>query len=244
MPGGEGGTGAGATDTEPRHAGAARASSRWQLLSWPKKILSGLLATAVAVSTLWGGVSAARQATDWFADRRDRSEPTELTVTPRLGLQIWQDGVQSKMFVDDLLEGSQPVVRIPLDARPFEIVFPQRQDEVDMAVAAWDDETIFDLVPGTSTDETPFGLGRGIADYEFGGATLYLNTEGSLWLSGERVVPLTETRSAARFSSTWSGGTSTPILQRRGPLYLVCFRDRDRDGIVDVGEYEYLRLDL
>ncbi|MER7502215.1 protein kinase [Nonomuraea pusilla] len=168
---------------------------------------------------------------------------TEIVHTPRLGLEVWQGGKAVPLALTDT-EG--PVTTATLAAAPLELRFPKLAKDRALQICAWTDDSVFSIKDGGKTDDQPcFAPGTGIADYERGSGTLYLNREGHNYLIGGRVEHLSGTQDKVFFSSVFKDGSSTPLSRQQGDLYLAAFVDLNGDGRfkrAGEGEYEYLVL--
>jgi hypothetical protein len=225
-------------------AGGTR--QRLQGLSGTKRVLAGAVAVAAGIVALWGAFKAIDEALNRYSEWREDDTPSQLTVTPSLGLQVWQDDAQNAMFLAD--EGSDPLVRVPMDARPFQIRVPRQPDDVGIGVGAWPDASILRLQPGESTEATQFGPGKGGAAFVFGGGNLTLTTEANNYFIGDRLE--SEGDRDAIFVSTFTDPALpepeqvSPVTDQEEDVYVVVYIDKNSDEIVDVGEYEYMLLDF
>jgi hypothetical protein len=191
-----------------------------------------------------GGVKAVEEAVHQV--RKWRSDSTELIRTPHLALQVWQDSTQNNMFFDD--ERSNDVVRVPMKSQPFTLRFPKPPCSVGMALTAWTNDSIFAVKEGNPERKTSFlGPGRGMADTEYGSGSLGLNNQAHNYLIGDRLTSVSDKQSGA-FVSTISEGTPertrTRLTHWHRDLFLVAWIDRNQNYLVDLGEYEYVRLDF
>ncbi|GAB3973260.1 hypothetical protein GCM10029978_052210 [Actinoallomurus acanthiterrae] len=168
----------------------------------------------------------------------------QVTRSPRLGLEFWQDGRPSPTVFGQ--RGGKDVVTVTLRPAPFEFRFPKPPDDVAVQMCAWTDDSIFSLRDGESVQDVPFyRLGTGIADYEYGSGTLYLNKEGHNYLGGTRVQALSATEDKVYFAQTWIEKQATPLQQRRDDIFLTVFIDKNKDQklkLAGPGEYEYVIL--
>ncbi|GAA2647473.1 hypothetical protein GCM10010412_011000 [Nonomuraea recticatena] len=169
----------------------------------------------------------------------------QLARSPRLGLEFWQDGAPSLLTLTDL---ERPVTTVAMKRAPFELRFPTLPKDTPLQICAWTDASVFSVTDGGRTDDHPcFAPGTGIADYEHGSGTLYLNNAGHNHLVGSRVAAHSSTQDKVLFASLFQGGAASPVAQRQGELYLTVFVDLDGDGAfkrAGEGEYEYLVLDF
>jgi hypothetical protein len=219
-----------------------RIVGRFRSFGVVKKLLTLVVAVATGIAAVWGGVKAVEEAVHQV--NKWRSEPTELVVTPHLGLQVWQDGAQRKMFFDDRVND---VVRIPMKSRPFTLRFPKRPHSLGLHLTAWTNDSIFVVKKG-NPERTPFlGPGRGMADTEYGSGTLGLTNQAHNFFAGDRIASASNTDDGV-FVSTISEGIPeskrTPLTHWHRDLFLVAWIDKNKNYRIDLGEYEYLRLDF
>jgi predicted Ser/Thr protein kinase len=166
----------------------------------------------------------------------------QVARTPRLGLEFWQDGAARPLSFTDA--GDRAVTTVALGRRPFELHFPTLPKDTALQVCAWTDDSVFSLKGGLKVADLPcFRPGTGLADYEYGSGTLFLNDQGHNHLVGTRVVKHDDARDKVLFSTVFQDGESTPITERRADIYLALFIDLNGDGTVgQTGEYEYAVL--
>ncbi|MGW0483417.1 serine/threonine protein kinase [Nonomuraea sp. NPDC003214] len=216
----------------------------------PGRRRRGLLvgAVAAAVAVLAGVVVVVTNLTG--AAGPTTSSPSASTGnavvrSPRLGLEFWQGNAAAPLALTDL---DAPVTRVSLQAAPFELRFPSVPEERAVQVCAWTDDSVFDITDGAKTaDHRCFAPGTGMADFEHGSGTLFLNDEGHNYLIGDRVTRHSDTQDKVLVSSIFQGDTQQPIAEQRGDLYLTVFVDHDGDQVfkqAGEGEYEYLVLDF
>lgn len=174
------------------------------------------------------------------------TNPGQMARTPRLGLEFWQSGAQGAITFRE--EGGKDVVRIKMRAEPFEFRFPKQPKDVAVQVCAWVDDSIFAVAEYGEVRNNPFFRpGTGIADYEYGSGTLYLNDQGHNYLIGERIANHSATMDKVYFAQTWSDDKSTPLQQRKDDIFLTVFIDKNKDGefkLTGPAEYEFIVLDF
>jgi predicted Ser/Thr protein kinase len=167
-----------------------------------------------------------------------------LLRTPRLGLEFWQNGAQDGMEFGT--RGANEVVTATMRAAPFELRFPKQPAGVPVQVCAWTDDSVFSVENGASASTSPyFGPGTGIADYEYGSGTLYLNDEGHNHFVDTRIAAQSATEDKVYVAQTWFQQKTTPLAERKGDLYLTVFIDKNKDGKFEVtnpAEYEFVVL--
>jgi hypothetical protein len=143
-------------------------------------------------------------------------------------------------------QGDKDVVTVTMRAAPFELRFPKLPADVALQVCAWVDDSVFSVQDGAAVSESPyFRPGTGVADYEYGSATLYLNNEGHNHLVGTRVAAQSADQSKVSFGQTFRDHQATPLQSQRGALYLTVFVDKDKDGrfrLTGPAEYEFVVL--
>jgi hypothetical protein len=169
-----------------------------------------------------------------------------LQRTPRLGLEFWQNGAQDAMSF--AAQGGKDVVTVSMRAAPFELRFPKLGKDVALQVCAWGEDSVFSVQDGAAVSENPyFRPGTGVADYEYGSATLYLNNEGHNHLVGTRIATQSADESKVSFGQTYRDQQATPLQNQRGALYLTVFVDKDKDNdgrfrLTGPAEYEFVVL--
>jgi hypothetical protein len=132
--------------------------------------------------------------------------------------------------------------------RPFELRFPTLPKDTAAQVCAWTDDSVFSVDDGGKVADHPcFRPGTGIADYEHGSGTLYLNNRGHNYLIGDRVGHSSASQDSVLFSTVFKDGASTLLADQKKDLYLTVFIDLDGDGTFKraaPGEYEYVILNF
>ncbi|MFG1964640.1 serine/threonine protein kinase [Nonomuraea sp. NPDC049028] len=171
------------------------------------------------------------------------SPAAQVARSPRLGLEFWQDNVASPMAISDL---DRPVTTVTMKRRPFELRFPTLPKDTAAQVCAWTDDSVFSVDDGGKVADHPcFRPGTGIADYEHGSGTLYLNNRGHNYLIGDRVGHSSASQDSVLFSTVFKDGASTLLAAQQKDLYLTVFIDLNGDGTfkrASPGEYEYVIL--
>lgn len=169
--------------------------------------------------------------------------PTDYLRTPWLGLEIWQDGKANGLFKVDSYS-----TRVVMSRAPFEIRVPRAKDETSVLVAASTNRSIFDqLKKGEKLDidaESFFNPYKAMADTRAGSATLMLNDDAHYVYDEERLKPISDSLSTIFVSSILSDDVEQSVTNQKDDLYLVIFRDLDKNETVDNGEYEFLILDF
>jgi hypothetical protein len=172
--------------------------------------------------------------------------PTDYLRTPWLGLEVWQDGKANGLFKG----GDSYSTRVAMSRAPFEIRVPRVKDETPVLVAASTNKSLFDkLKKGEKLDinaESFFNPYKAMADTRAGSATLMLNDDAHYVYDEERLKPISDNVSTIFVSSILSDA-DTPeqsVTSQKDDLYLVIFRDLDKNETVENGEYEFLILDF
>ncbi|MEV0350003.1 serine/threonine-protein kinase [Nonomuraea sp. NPDC050680] len=169
----------------------------------------------------------------------------QVARSPRLGLEFWQDNVAGPMAITDL---DRPITTVTMKRGPFELHFPTLPKDTAAQICAWTDDSVFSVDDGGKVADHPcFRPGTGIADYEHGSGTLYLNNRGHNYLIGDRVGHSSASQDSVLFSTVFKDGTSTLLAVQQKDLYLTVFIDLDGDGTfkrAGPGEYEYIVLDF
>jgi hypothetical protein len=167
-----------------------------------------------------------------------------VTRTPRLGLEFWQGGRQDAMTFDD--QGTQDVVNVTMQKTPFEFRFPKQPKDVAVQVCAWTDSTIFTLTDGGDANTSPsFKTGTGIADYEYGSGTLYLNNEGNNYLIDTRIAHQSADQDKVYFAQVFQNHVGKPLQQWTGTIYLAVWIDKNKNrqfNLTGPAEYEFVVL--
>lgn len=202
------------------------------------KRLFGLLACAAALLGTGLGASAPAVAED---------AKVTLLHSPWLALRFEQDGKMVKLEPGETLRSE-----VRLKKRPFTIVLPVIGEDDLYQIAAWDDASIFKPIDdqprtGLAIKRPPFFRpATGMADTDAGSGRLMLNDKAHHYLSGLRLGPDRD-RHVFHVSSILADdeeGNSRDLSLRsvKGPLYLVAWYDKNGDGELNYGEYEYLVL--
>jgi hypothetical protein len=170
--------------------------------------------------------------------------PTDYLRTPWLGLEVWQDGKANGLFKVDSYS-----TRVAMSRAPFEIRVPRVKDETPVLVAASTNRSLFDkLKKGEKLDinaESFFNPYKAMADTRAGSATLMLNDDAHYVYDEERLKPISDSLNTIFVSSILTDvDAEQSVTSQKDDLYLVIFRDLDKNETVDNGEYEFLILDF
>lgn len=170
--------------------------------------------------------------------------PTDYLRSPWLGLEVWQDGKASGLFKVDLRR-----TRVSLGREPFEIRVPRVTDDPPVLVTAWTSDSIFSQLKQDEKLDIEatsyFNPYKAMADTPAGSASLMLNEDAHYIYDEGRLKPISDSQSTIFVSSIFSGGSDERSLKdQKDDVYLVIFRDLNRNETVDNGEYEFLILDF
>lgn len=169
--------------------------------------------------------------------------PTDYLRTPWLGLEVWQDGKANGLFKVDSYS-----TRVVMSRAPFEIRVSRVKDDPPILVAASTNRSLFgQLKRGEKLDidaESFFNPYKAVADTRAGSATLMLNDDAHYVYDEERLKPISDSLNTIFISSILSDGDEQSVTSQKDDLYLVIFRDLDKNETVDNGEYEFLILDF
>lgn len=170
--------------------------------------------------------------------------PTDYLRTPWLGMEVWQDGKANGLFKVDSYS-----TRVAMSRAPFEIRVPRVKDGTPLLVAASTNRSLFDqLKRGEKLDinaESFFNPYKAVADTRAGSATLMLNDDAHYVYDEERLKPISDSVSTIFVSSILTDvDAEQSVTSQKDDLYLVIFRDLDKNETVDNGEYEFLILDF
>jgi hypothetical protein len=218
------------------------------------RVVTGILAVATAIGALWGAFTAISQAVELLNKRSVKAQPPppppQMLRTPRLGLQFWQSDARDIMQFDENAEPA--IVTVLMKRGPFEIRFPKLKRDQALQLCAWKDASIFNITDGKPVKKIVFFIpGTGMADYEFGLGMLMLHNKAHNYLIGNRVEALSSSTDRVYFSQTgdvaasWATGGSVrkvPLTQQTDDIYLTAYVDKDKDKLVDYGEYEFVIL--
>jgi hypothetical protein len=171
---------------------------------------------------------------------RENASPAgeELMRTPELGLEFWQRDQKNLMFAT---QEEKRITRVLLKRAPFEIRCPHFEGAVQ--ICAWSDASIFDAIAvGKKLEDIPyFTPGTGMADTEFGSATLELSNLGHHHFVPTRRRVISSQQDSIFFSSVTKDGKK---LTDWPTVYLVIFVNLDQTDEIDSHEYECLILDF
>ena len=167
----------------------------------------------------------------------------DIIHTPWLALRFVQDGREARLVRHNLY-----LTEAKLSRAPFRLLLPKRGPGDVYQLCVWTDDSIFSIAQGGERPRLPdapepfyFSFGTGIADTEAGSGTLYLRDDGHNYLIGLRLGPDPD-RHEVQYSTVWKDRTETRIEDVDGPIYLVAFFDEDKDGRMENGEYDLIKL--
>ena len=169
--------------------------------------------------------------------------PTDYLRTPWLGLEVWQDGKANGLFKVDSYS-----TRVAMSRAPFEIRVPRVKDGTPVLVATSTNRSLFDKLKRDEkldiNAESFFNPYKAMADTRAGSATLMMDDDAHYVYDEERLKPISDSLSTIFISSILSDGAEQSVTSQKDDLYLVIFRDLDKNETVDNGEYEFLILDF
>jgi hypothetical protein len=227
-----------------RDTGSRPGPSRVKSWSWTKKIVAGVIATAAAIGTMAGAYTVVSGLANWIQHKDD--PPSEFSQTPKLGLELWQEGAQASMHSAD--SSGITSIRVKMVAKPFELRFPQPPAHVAVRICGWTDNSVFDLPePGVQMENTRcFAPGHGVADYEYASGRMVIARDGMNYLVDNRIRPAGDGKAKTYFSNIVTEPYSVvPVADLKGKkLFLTVVIDSNSDQFISYGEYEYLELDF
>jgi|ERR1044071_824485 hypothetical protein len=195
-------------------------------------------------SSMYSSNAAGNTSANANAKPTETRAPTDYLRTPWLGLEVWQDGKADGLFKG----GDSYSTRVAMSRAPFEIRVPRVKDGPPLLVAASTNRSLFDkLKKGEKLDidaESFFNPYKAMADTRAGSATLMLDDDAHYVYDEERLKPISDGVSTIFVSSILSDDTEQSVTSQKDDLYLVIFRDLDKNETVDNGEYEFLILDF
>ncbi|MEM0987029.1 MAG: toll/interleukin-1 receptor domain-containing protein [Pseudomonadota bacterium] len=162
--------------------------------------------------------------------------------SPRLGLQIQQNGTNAPMNTEENGSGTEAFSSVLIDRAPFEIKVPSLHWKTDgdehpaVRLAVFDSAAIFDAVAlNQDRRETSyFGDGMGFADYEFGSGQLWTVDDsnpsflaGHNYFSGTRFADIGERYRTIFVSSVIDQATESDLMDTADALYFVIYIDQD-----------------
>lgn len=172
-----------------------------------------------------------------------REPQAEIIHTPWLALRFVQEGREA-----GLVRRNSYLTEVRLRRAPFRLLLPKRGPNDVYQLCAWTDDSIFSIAYDGKRPRLPgapepfyFSPGTGIADTDAGSGTLFLRNDGHNYLIGLRLGPDPD-RHQVQYSTVWRERTETRIEDADGPLYLVAFFDEDKDGRLENGEYDLIKL--
>jgi len=234
-------------------------SPRWMSLAWWTSV-SGLM---TALGTLLAAAALVVAVVAWWMPRQPAPDPvrpspststadsrTRLIRSPWLGLEFYRDGQRLPTFAaprSSSYDRSADVVEVDVGGGPFEIRTPALPRDEGLKICAWTDDSVFAEVQQDEavTVESPFFIGKGMADSAAGSGTLFLDHDAFNAFFSERISHLSAQQDAVYVSSFEVPERQTPLNANLGPrstVYLVVFVDRDKDDVTDLDEYEFVVL--
>jgi hypothetical protein len=167
---------------------------------------------------------------------------TDYLRTPWLGLEVWQGGKASGLMKVDTRR-----TRVAMSREPFEIRVPRLTDNSPVLITAWKSDDIFSqLKDGDKLDEESssyFNPYKSMADTSAGSATLMLDNDAHSFFDDERMKSISASQSTIFISSILDGDERS-VKDQSQDLYLVVFRDLNKNQVADNGEFEFIILDF
>jgi hypothetical protein len=177
---------------------------------------------------------------------------SEFQRTPQLALEFWEGGKDTQYPMTDDDKTDSDVVRVKATAAPFEIRFPTLDSDSGkgMHICAWTDDSIFNVVMGTDFSdisnenakafESYFTPGKGISNTQAGNAILPVTNKYNSYWVGKRVEHISDAKDRIFISKA----NDQLLSERKDPLYLSIWIDKDDDNSIDLSEYEYIVIDF
>jgi hypothetical protein len=159
-----------------------------------------------------------------------------------LSLEVWQGGKANGLMKVDVRR-----TRVAMSREPFEIRVPRLAGNPPVLITAWKSDDIFSqLKDGDKLDEESssyFNPYKSMADTSAGSATLMLDNDAHSFFDEERLKSISDSQSTI-FISSILDGEERSVKDQSQDLYLVVFRDFNKNGVADNGEFEFLVLDF
>jgi hypothetical protein len=167
---------------------------------------------------------------------------TDYLRTPWLSLEVWQGGKANGLMKVDVRR-----TKVAMSREPFEIRVPRLANNPPVLITAWKSDDIFSqLKDGDKLDEESssyFNPYKSMADTSAGSATLMLDNDAHSFFDADRMKSISDSQSTIFFSSILDGEERS-VKDQSQDLYLVVFRDLNKNGVADNGEFEFLVLDF
>jgi hypothetical protein len=245
------------TDRETNQSDKPGLRTRFGHQSLSKKIATGLLAVAAALTTLWGAFQAVEGLLGIWSEASVKG--TELNITPNLGLTFRQGGEQNNMFLDE----RTGTVRVSIKSEPFELRYPKEglpKEERALRLVAWTNDSIFNVRPGTKLGNeslayirkhpedlsSPFHDGKMLASEEYGLGTLILTNDAYNGVFGYGITSPSATEGKRTFVAVFNIENQERVLLTdwKEDIFLTVFIDLDMDKVMDRREYDRIVLDF
>lgn len=188
-----------------------------------------LIAVIAAVVVLGGAAAAVFV----LRSRGDNAPPH----TANLHIEFWQ--VQTV----DKVSNSGGRSTVTLSQSPFRLRFPVVPIDNGPRVCAWTDDSIFTFKAGTGIDQYPcLKPGSALPTPAIGATDLVLSKDGHNNLVGDRLVEVDDGYDQVSFASIQSSPTDDTPVGWSTTIYLAIFLDKNKNDIVDKGEYDFVIL--
>jgi hypothetical protein len=198
--------------------------------------LGSVWSAALVVATVGGIYSFGRDIATAAKSRPGRFSG-QLSSTPHLGLEFWQDGETVPMTLQTLGSGKDAVVT-HLRRAPFQLKIPHYSAYMQMYVAAWSDDTIFSLDNKQTTADVEFlHAGTGMAVYRSTNAFLALRHDAHGHFTGERIWHTPDNKAEIVFDSVWRPGLTEPasLATEEGDIFVTIYIDQGAEkGLAEV----------
>ena len=166
----------------------------------------------------------------------------ESRQSEKLGIGIMQGGKQLNM-----LTGGDDVIALNLSTEPFDISYPGSA----LNLCAWTDDSIFDKAKsGTDTmqDFTSCMLVYKSMAMAANATNLYLSDGSGFSLNTSHgSTVLSEKRSTyhvTHFEHEGKGNEVVKFSSLEGAVYLVAWIDKDKNKVIDDGEFERFKVEF
>jgi hypothetical protein len=221
-------SGSGTLEKKNPNAGAESTAARGPL-GWVAA--HKLIAIIVAAVVLAGGATAFLL-TQVSGDKRPPH-------TPNLGIEFWQVRKADKVSTS----GGRSTVK--LSQGPFVLRFPVVPIDNGPRICAWTDDSVFTLKAGSTMDQYPcFKPGSVLPTPSVGATDLILSTTGHNNLVGDRLVEVDGDYDQVSIASLYRAGADDAPLGWATDVYLAVFLDKNRNNIIDKGEFDFVVLDF
>jgi len=222
-------SGSGTLEKKKTKPAAGDGAARGGPLGWlaAHKVLAIIVAVVV--------LGAAGAAVFVLRGRGDNSPPH----TTNLHIEFWQ--VQT---ADKVASGGGHST-VTLTQAPFRMRFPVVPIDNGPRICAWTDDSIFTLKAGTSMDQYPcLKPGSALPTPSVGATDLILAQDGHNNLVGDRLVEVDGGYDQVSIASIIRGGADDEPVGWTTDIYLAIFLDKNKNNIIDKGEYDFVLLNF